>query len=462
MGNKSKELINTKLDEIFLHSMNELESLQVFYEQSKKTFAVYSSDTKEKYSKGSKLNYYFYYALSGDSIEIRNKRIEEIKRKKIDETHMVQDVCEILSIPDDSTQLQYIMKGRFMSDDGYLPLKSSKKIIGLKHYSQFICESFLSNIVVVFESFLSSIYRVLIEKNPIKYLANNSFRVAELFGCGYEEFIASVIADEIDSKMRESIAFLDFLEKQESITINKYEDLKTPFLEIYYRRNAYVHTGGCINKDYLKKVPKSFRGGDKEGVKLLCDEKYCNNAIEVISKLFLTIVFELLKKENILEEDLNRLAGYYFERLTDCDYSICEYAYYLLSQNNNCDFSHRMIYRINYINCLKQLEEKEKLHTALEEFDVSAAEEKYKIAKECLADNNKKVYSMLNKSYPNTFTADQIKNWPIFIDFRKTEFFEKFKEDHKDDFEIDVVEIPNKTTEEKKISQKNDSVEEKK
>ena len=53
-------------------------------------------------------------------------------------------------------------------------------------------------------------------------------------------------------------------------------------------------------------------------------------------------------------------------------------------------------------------------------------------------DNNDNVYNLLKENYPQNISKEQI-GWPIFIDFRKSEEFTKFKNEHEDDFEfVDV------------------------
>lgn len=59
---------------------------------------------------------------------------------------------------------------------------------------------------------------------------------------------------------------------------------------------------------------------------------------------------------------------------------------------------------------------------------------KFEIAKCCLQDDFDRVYTLLSRTYPESFNATAIRDWPVFIDFRKTEQYEKFKLEHSDDF----------------------------
>ena len=68
-------------------------------------------------------------------------------------------------------------------------------------------------------------------------------------------------------------------------------------------------------------------------------------------------------------------------------------------------------------------------------FDVSIATNEFKIAKYCLLDNHQSTYDLLLATYPDSFNAEAIREWPIFKIFRETDYYKKFLEIHKDDFE---------------------------
>ena len=71
----------------------------------------------------------------------------------------------------------------------------------------------------------------------------------------------------------------------------------------------------------------------------------------------------------------------------------------------------------------------------LSKFDVSIATDEYKIAEECLLGNDENVYKLLTATYPNSFDAAIIREWPIFIKFRESEYYSRFVEEHSEDFE---------------------------
>ena len=93
-----------------------------------------------------------------------------------------------------------------------------------------------------------------------------------------------------------------------------------------------------------------------------------------------------------------------------------------------------MMYRINYLNAIKQIGEIELLNKELQNLDVSIATDNFKIAKLCLQNKNSEIYEKLDKTYPHSFGAVEIKEWPIFINFRESEEYNKFCKAHAEDF----------------------------
>ena len=77
---------------------------------------------------------------------------------------------------------------------------------------------------------------------------------------------------------------------------------------------------------------------------------------------------------------------------------------------------------------------------------MSIATDDFKIVKECLLSNYEYVYKLLNKTYPKSFGAREIRDWPLFIDFRDTKFYSDFVEKYKEDFQVFEIDKENITS----------------
>lgn len=421
-------------------AMWDVESLTEFYSRSSQTLEEYRCATERDYSPGKKLADIFDEVLECQGAEARNARIEELMQKVIIDGVKLCDLCEIIPFSEDNHTLRFSLKEPYRQAKKYRPSEAKKHYDHIAKYEYILVESVLSHIIVSFENFLSEIYRILLLKNPLRYFENQTILLADVFGDGFDEAIKEKLDNEIDSKMRNSLDALKIISTKEEIDIDRYENITEHFTEVYYRRNAYVHTLGLVNKDYLKKVNQRYTSEKTEGDELVCDKKYIEDAIVSLEKMMFSIVYELLVKLNADDAELNVVSDYLFEKLKNKEYSLTKFTYYALSQYKSLQFIDRTRYRINYIIATKQLHEKKIVEKEIKALDVSIATDDFKIAKECLCDNNEQVYKLLSDTYPKTFDAVAIREWPIFIDFRETSFYSDFVDQHKEDFEIQQIE----------------------
>ena len=432
----TKEIINS-----FQSAMRDVESLNEFFYRSNKTLVDYQLYNEKSCLQGKKIADLFDQIVEYDGYKERNKKIEEIKSIELEPGIKVSDVCNIVPCSKENDTLRYSIKKEYRNKLCYSPTEAKKKYDHINKYEYILKESILSHIIVSFENYLSQIYRLLLETTPLLYFENQTILLADVFKENFLEAITDKFESEIDNKMRNSLDALSLICAKENIDINRYEKIVESFTEIYYRRNAYVHTQGKANKDYMKKVSSSFLKNISDNDFLVCDDIYIENSIITLCKLLFSIAYELLVKFNATVENIEAISMIFFEKLKQKQYILCKYAYYSLSQNKSVPFLNRTMYRMNYINAAKQLDEKDLVKKELEKLDISIATDNFKIGKHCLEDNYEQVYKMLKETYPNTFDAIAIREWPIFINFRETELYEKFASEHADDFEMQCLEL---------------------
>lgn len=430
--------------EIFQDTIKNIESLSDFYNRSDQTLVIYKQELENEYVYARNINDALNALFDIDSYKERNKKLKVINRIIIDDKNKLSDVCEVVPFEKDNQNfISYSMNNELLDIEKYDPNNAVKIIEQIKQYEYILDESVLSHIVVSFENFLSNIYRYLICNNPNMYLAGQTVLLTDLLQNNFPETFAEKIENEVTSKMYDSLSTLKMISEKEKISVEKYKNTISSFAEIYYRRNAYVHTSGRANKDYLDKVDKSFSKNLKIDDKLFCDKDYLIKSIYTLNQLIFAITFELLAKENASSNAIMVLGNYYFDKLKKGDYELTKYVYKEMSKYKGITFADRLMYRINYIISVKHLGENKLVNRELETLDVSAAEMQFKIAKECLNENYEKVYNMLSESYPESFPAIAIRDWPIFIEFRETEYYKKFIELHQEDFRIQQIEDSN-------------------
>lgn len=422
---------------IFQNAIRDIEALKEFYYRTRTSITAYEFEINNEYSYGKCIADLFDSVLENETIEEKNNRVDEISEFIIFGTVKLKDMCDISKFGKDTKTLIYAMKKKYKNDK-FSPIVASQKYINLKKNEDILVGSVLSNIITIFETALSNIYKCLIRENPLYYFEKQTVFVAEIFK-NFKDVLYDKIDSEVESKIYKSLDLLSLIEMKEKIKIDRYDKIMAPFTEIYYRRNSYIHTNGKANKRYLENVEMKYTKNVSEGDLLVCDDKYIENAILTLTKMLFSIVFELLTIREASSESVGIIANYFFGRLKDKEYELASYGYYALSQYKKLEFKDRTMYRINYINAEKQLGHGAKVEQELSGLDVSIATDNFIIAKECLLNNNEKVFNMLEGTYPNSYRAIEIKDWPIFIDFRDTSYYTDFVKLHQKDFELEEI-----------------------
>lgn len=436
---KQMEKFNKKYFSIFASAIKDIEALKEFYQRTRKSILAYQRRIDDEYSYGKLIADLLDEVFTQDTIEARNAKIDEISEAIVFDEVKLKDICEVTKMERESSALYYVMNEKYKSQK-FSPVLARQRCSAIKKNEHILTVSILSNIIIIFESTLDKIYRILIRENPTTYFENQSISLAAVFS-NIQKALDEKIDSEVDAKIYNSLDFLRFLEEKENIKIDRYEQLKMQFTEIYFRRNSYVHTDGRANKKYLHNVDKKFTVGVEEDDLLVCDDIYIDNAILVLTKILFSIIFELLSSRKADCDLVGHISGYFFSKLKKSEYQIASYGYYVLSKYSELDFKDRTMYRINYINAEKQLHNDETVKNELDGLDVSIATDNFKIAKECLLDNNEVVFEMLIDSYPDSYNAVEIKTWPIFINFRESRYYEDFVALHRADFETEEIDI---------------------
>lgn len=391
----------------------------------------------EKYKYGIIISDAFDSVLKEKNIKDQTLQLEIIKDIKLSKGIKISDVADI-SFSDDCVENEIINKISFKLNDKYNnefynPEGVLRKKMMFAEHRKMLAQALLSNLIIIFESYLANVYKILVIKNHEKYIDNKQIYISEIFNKDVNSILHNIVANEVEQNMFDSLKTLEKMKKNSEFNIDRYSKIKNQFEEIYYRRNLYVHNDGIINDRYLSNVDKQYTKGKKINDFLLSDEEYLKKSIKVVKKVICSMFYELINTEVCDGKDAyNYLSIVGFESLCLKEYDISEHIYGILSRHKSFEFIDKAMYQVNYINSLKQ--QGKNIKNLLDNFDVSIATDNFKIAKLCLQDRFEDVYKLLIASYPTSFNASFIREWPIFINFRESEYYEKFKELHKEDF----------------------------
>lgn len=394
-----------------------------------------------------------------NDVASRETHIKELLESKISENKKLGDILDI-QIPRDDSGKQILSKVTIIIVDEnlykrYDPVEIRNKRLMYNEQHKILSMSVLSSLMVIFESFLSKIYKILILNDPTKFLGEEKISIAKIINSKVNDIIETAVDDEVTNKLYDAISLLNLLKDKCGIVIDRYEKVQKQFEEIYYRRNIYIHNNGIANTTYFSKVQEECRQGSQLNKLVECDESYLNNAIIITKKVICSIYYELLMIINV-NDAFDTLFNIGFDELCKENYTIAEHVFKALKSCDKLAFADKLNSNINFIISLKR--QGKPISNLVRKIDVSAVTDKYKIAKFCLEDNNQEVYRLLTKTYPKYYSASEIRDWPIFSDFRKTEFYESFKMEHSSDFEEIIFEDTKANDTDSPIESENDDV----
>lgn len=438
--NRNSDLMIYELQNI----MVSIESLNEYYLNSISTIQKMKLVIEEEYKIGLLVDDGIQKALSAERIEDAKQIIEKMNLQKLSDGKKLSDYIIVECYAEEKEpSFSYSIKEKSGIKSKYVdPQKARREYNKIDQYENILISSTLSSVIIIFEQYLARVYKGLILINPKKYFQNQKIEIASIFNKNVKDIVVECVNNEVESNMFDSLKTLELISEKEGLDINRFRNIKDEFEEIYYRRNLYIHNNGVVNNIYLSNIKDKYKNGVAINTKLVTDDVYLRNAINMLYKIVGTLFYEIQVAYNSKYDKWNKaLSDIAFDLLCDKNYDVAEQLYFILSSCKQFCFRDKAMYRINYINAIKQQGKKELVDKELDSLDVSIATEDYKIAKLCLQDKNEEVYNALNEHYPEPYSAELIRDWPIFIDFRRTEFYNKFVEEHAEDFETTIIKI---------------------
>lgn len=391
---------------------------------------------KEKYSIAFKILDSFNSVYKCKTPEEQIAKFKEIKNNQICDNKKLKDLFAKIDFDEEEIGFSYVFKPEIRNFKDFLPSKA-RKINKIYLYSiSRLKTSILSSLVSTYESFLSSVYSNLIYNNRSLYFGSRTITLQELISNDLDDIIEKQIDEIVESDMYDSIDLTKTIFEKEKIAQNEIAKTIEEFIEICSRRNIYIHNDGNVNKLYLSAVPSC---NAKVGTYLKCDDKYYINSIISIQKLMFFMTFRLLEKEKMDDDVIEQILDFYFEKLANKEYEITEFVYRVLSSSKKLDFASKMICEVNYLISLKYLHKEKEFNDEISTFDVSASEKPFKIAKLILLNKFQEASKLIEESYDSEKTPNELLNWPLYQDFRCTDFYKEIVKNHSKDFAFEEL-----------------------
>lgn len=438
--NRNSDIQILELQEAFLS----IESLEEYYSNSILNVQKMKIQIEKEYQIGLFVDAEIKRAIDAKTKEEAISIINELNNGIAPDDNPISDYIVVECIEaDEDLEFSYSIKKNARVKSKYIdPQNAKRQYNKIEQYESILISSTLSNVIIIFEQYLAKVYQGLILINPKKYFQNQKIEIANIFNRSVRDIVIECVNNEVESNMFDSLKTLSLISERESININRFVNILDEFEEIYYRRNLYTHNNGVTNHIYLSNIKEKYKKGLEINQKLMTDDIYLRNAINMLYKIVGTLFYEIQVTYNSkYEKWKDRFSESVFELLYKKNYDVAEHLYFILSSCKQFCFRDKAMFRINYINAMKQQGKDALVKKEIEALDVSIATEDYKIAKLCLEGKDAEVYEALSKNYPEPYSAETVRDWPLFINFRESEYYTKFAQEHTDEFDTFVYQF---------------------
>ena len=434
-------------------SLERIASLQEFYESEQESIIEKAKEGMRKNRFGYQVDAYFFFLAAGTEEECQSTTFQKLK--KYAEQYL--EVTKVCRRDNDSGSVSYRLKSKKeLVDKGFeLNIKSATRA-----YRRFADMPVIhgSNTLVMlitrFEEFISRVLTKLYSQYPQKYLDDQKITFSEILDSGIDEVREKIIMREVERVMRESFSEWFKIFESHGMRFDDYKEDLNNLKEIYYRRNIFVHNSGRVNATYLNAIPDSKA---KLGTKLSVDPAYLDNAFASIKIIIFAILIEAVRLVKVDRNDyLYSIFEVAFEELQNEHYHVSCKVFDALVKIKDSDAQTKMLSRVNGWISQKALNGLDAIKKEVEDFDFSALDEHFCLAKEILLENYNNATIILGNLFDtNRFDPVWIEEWPLFKEYKETPQFGEFKMQHPDAFKILSVEIGQDALDENKSSAQN-------
>lgn len=372
---------------------------------------------------------------------IKGEVDEDIPKELVEQNKtFIEDIIDVVDIIYEDgivVTMKYKYKNTsYLRKSGFeLDMNKADIEIGLYSHLKYLQNyTILEQLVISFETFVSSVFRLLVTKYPDHYLKDQSIPCSQFLKLNYDSLKQYLIENEVTNIMY--AGFPDWVKKLEKhkLDFSFMKSYLNEYYEISCRRNLIVHNDGIVNWIYNANIENSKM---QIGEKIYVKQEYIDRSYFVIQTIIYGIIIESIKIDSesackIIESIIDNA----FEHLKNGEWEISIFIYERLKCNRYISEVDNAVVTINLWIAKKNMLGLDKVRKDIEEKDLSALKDRYQMAQLMLLENYENAEAYLEELFPKTITPDSIETWPLFNQYRSTEHYQAFRKKHQDQFDI--------------------------
>ena len=303
-----------------------------------------------------------------------------------------------------------------------------KKNSAVQKQKDILYSGTLMLLVTYFENTVAKIFRIDFQRHPGRMSLENktvAYSILEMSE-NIQEVRDHLIDIEVNNLMYKSASeWITYLKKNLKLNLDYVTEKLPELKEIIARRNIIVHNDGIVNNVYLSQVKDEDL---KKGDKLTVSRSYIDSAIDLIETIGTAIIIEIWLKECTKNTDeFEKIAAVIFdEYLLTERWSAAIIFYEICLSSNKLVQSDVLLCKINRWQCYKWLDKYEQIESEIDQLDSSACKTKYELGILALQDKFEEFFTVYEGQ--SEIGEDEIEEWPLFKNVRKSEAYRTWKE----------------------------------
>jgi hypothetical protein len=299
-------------------------------------------------------------------------------------------------------------------------------------------QSSLISLIIFFELLIGSIIKYRLMKYPKAFedLENKTLTLEEIRRLGsLENAELYLIEQEVETILRKKYQdWIIHLRKSNSVKLEFLNSFDIFIVEIFQRRNLFVHNEGIVNNIYLKNVDPSLTKKVERESNITITKDYLENSINIIEHVGVLLCLEIwgsMEKKSPIRTEFIQTTGYNYMETGHWELARDMFKINL----NEKQITNRLktMSQINYWLSMKELNNFNQCVNEINSSDFTDKSLDYQLCLFALSENKEKFFEIIPKAISTKAVSfDELNEWLVLKPMRTDERFSMALESFKD------------------------------